>query len=109
MSRVAIFGLALGVALVSASASANEYYYGGYAPYPPPGYGSSPYVVQVPGPSNYGQQRLPPPPVLNLSEGPRYYRYSGYGAAATPCYDQYVRIRDTHGGWAWGLKSNCDR
>ena len=111
MFRTAKFALGLFAlaAAFSAAASANEYYYGGYAPYPPPGYGPSPYVGYVPAPSNYGQPRLPPPPVLNLPEGPRYYRYSGYGAAATPCYDQYVRIPDDRGGWAWGLKSGCDQ
>ena len=102
--------LALAAALFSAPAAANEYYYGGYAPYPPAaGYGPSPYVVYAPAPPNYGQARLPPPPALNLSEGPRYYRYSGYGAAATPCYDQYVRLADGRGGWGWGLKSSCDQ
>jgi hypothetical protein len=124
MFRTAIFAsslLALAAALFSAPAAANEYYYGGgyapypphggYAPYPPQGGyapAPSPYVGYVPGPSNFGQPRLPPPPILNLREGARYYRYSGYGAAATPCYDQYVRLPDGRGGWAWGLKSGCD-
>jgi hypothetical protein len=63
----------------------------------------------APAPYVYAQPRLPPPPVLNLNEGPRYYQYSGYGNVAAPCYEQYVRIPDAHGGWAWGLKSGCDR
>ena len=103
-----VLGFVAVAAAFSAAASANEYYYGGYAPYPPPGYAPSPYVGYAPAPSNFAQ-RLPPPPALNLPEGPRYYRYSGYGAAAAPCYDQYVRIPDDRGGWAWGLKSGCDR
>jgi len=113
MFRIANFALgllALSAASFGAPAVANEYYPGGYAPYPPQVvYGPSPYVGYVPAPSNFAQPRLPPPPVLNLQEGARYYRYSGYGAAATPCYDQYVRIPDGRGGWAWGLKSSCDQ
>jgi hypothetical protein len=122
MSRLAMIALGLmASALFSVTASAGEYYYGGYAPYPYPPYGGYPSpccggypsppvaVPYAPGPTVYSQPRLPPPPAISLSEGPRYYQYSGYGHSAAPCYDQYVRIPDQRGGWAWGVKSGCDQ
>lgn len=120
MSRAAILALGL-VALTAAlsvPASAGQYYPGGYAPYPP--YGGYPtpccaYPAPVvvapygPPPQVYAQPRLPPPPVVNWHEGPRYYQPSGYGNVGSACYDQYVRIPDGRGGWSWGLKSSCDQ
>jgi hypothetical protein len=115
MSRIAVIAAALFLsALTSVTASAGEYYYGGYPPYPPYG-GYAPYpccaypaAPVAPPPCCGGQTRLPPPPVLNWPEGPRYYQPSGYDHAVTPCYEQYVRVSDGRGGWSWGLKSSCD-
>jgi hypothetical protein len=116
MSRVAVIAGAL-FAVASASgclpASAGEYYYGGYAPYPPYGgyapYPCCAYPAPISPPLYYGRPaRLPAPPVLNWPEGPRYYQPSGYDHAVTPCYEQYVRVSDGRGGWSWGIKSACD-
>jgi hypothetical protein len=120
MSRTAVIAaasLVLGTALSSVAASAGQYYYGGYPPYG--GYAPVPccaYPVPpiapppvAPPPAYYAPTRLPPPPVVNWPKGPRYYQYSGYGHATTPCYEQYVRVSDGRGGWAWGIKRGCDQ
>jgi hypothetical protein len=129
MSRIALIALTAGMlALFTGAASAGGYggYYGGYpqpccapvpppppvpccaAPYYPPQYAPypAPYPVVVPAPQ---PAVLPPPPLIDLGQrGPRYYSGNGYSHEAGPCYQQYVRVPDRFGGWAWGLKSGCD-
>ena len=73
-------------------------------PYYTPQYAPYPVVVPAPQPAI-----LPPPPLVGLGErGPKYYSGHGYSRDAGPCYQQYVRVPDRFGGWAWGLKSGCD-
>jgi hypothetical protein len=79
---------------------AAPYYAPQYAPY------LAPYPVVVPAPQ---PAVLPPPPLVDLGQaGPKYYSGHGYNREAGPCYQQYVRVPDRFGGWAWGLKSGCD-
>jgi hypothetical protein len=136
MSRIAFVALAALVSLLALSdgtASAGyggSYYYGGgysqpccnYAPPPPPQ--PVPCCAQMPAPAPYYAPQyapypivvpapqpavLPPPPLVGLGErGPKYYSGHGYSREAGPCYQQYVRVPDRFGGWAWGLRSGCD-
>ena len=127
MSRIVLIALtASTLALFTGAASAggyrSSYYYGGYAqpccapvppppppccapaPYYAPQYAPYPVVVPAPQPAV-----LPPPPLVDLGQaGPKYYSGHGYSREAGPCYQQYVRVPDRFGGWAWGLKSGCD-
>ena len=129
MSRIAFVALAAGTLATAFSASTasaggyrSSYYYGGYAqpccapvppppppccapaPYYAPQYAPYPVVVPAPQPAV-----LPPPPLVDLGQaGPKYYSGHGYSRDAGPCYQQYVRVPDRFGGWAWGLKSGCD-
>jgi hypothetical protein len=129
MSRIAFIALAAGtLALSAGTASAGysgSYYYGGYAqpccnyappppppccaqmpPYYAPQVAPYPAPVMVPAPQ---PAVLPPPPLVGLGErGPKYYSGHGYSREAGPCYQQYVRVPDRFGGWAWGLRSGCD-
>jgi hypothetical protein len=131
MSRIALIALTASMlALFTGAASAGGYgtggYYGGYpqpccapvpppqpvpccaAPYYPPQYAPypAPYPVVQPAPQ---PAVLPPPPLVDLGQaGPKYYSGHGYSREAGPCYQQYVRVPDRFGGWAWGLKSGCD-
>jgi hypothetical protein len=128
MSRIAFVALAV-LALSAGTASAGyggSFYYGGYqqpccnyappppccaqmpapAPYYGPQYAPYPAPVIVPAPQ---PAILPPPPLVDLGQrGPRYYSGHGYSRDAGPCYQQYVRVPDRFGGWAWGLRSGCD-
>jgi hypothetical protein len=128
MSRIAFIALAAGTLAFSAGTASAGYSaygygpsYGGYAqpccapvpppppccapaPYYTPQYAPYPIVVPAPQPAV-----LPPPPLVGLGErGPKYYSGHGYSRDAGPCYQQYVRVPDRFGGWAWGLRSGCD-